>query len=191
MSVKMTVVYLDHTGHVLAALREPDSGAPKLEGLVGEAFPLRAVRSAAAPFSAALFNLPPSILKSKSVALDDRVIARPQGFAINGDQVAELPAAPAGLPAVTSLTQGTVTIAYGSGGPLADTKVLSFVRGNTSDYREQRIQAGAIAAATPDVALNLAIVPTGPEAGIRSGQACDIGVAIGGFPLAYLKDTST
>lgn len=190
MSAKMTVVYLDHTGHVLAALREPDSGAPKLEALVGDAFPLRAVRSAAAPSSAALFDLPPSILKSKSVALDDRVIARPQGFAINGNQMAELPAAPAGLPAVTALTQGAVTIAYGAGNPSADTKILSFVRGNTSDYREQRIQAGAIAAGTPNVALNLAIVPTGPQAGIRSGQTYDVGIAIAGFPLAYLDDNT-
>lgn len=190
MSTKMTVIYLDHTGHVLAALREPDSGAPKLEALAGAAFPLRAVRRTGGPASAALFDLPPSILKSKSVALDERVITRPQGFAVDGDQVAELPAAPAGLPAVAALTQAAVTIAYGAGVPTAQAKVLSFVRGNTSDYREQRVQAGAIAANALNVVLNLAIVPTGPEAGIRSAQTYDVGVAIAGFPLAYFEDTT-
>ena len=177
MSAKMTVVYLDHTGHVLAALREPDSGAPQLETLVGDAFPLRAVRvrGPAGSASAALFDLPPSILKSKSVALDDRVIARPQAFAIDGDRVAELPPAPAGLPAVPVLTQSTITIAYGVGSPLNDTRVLSVVRGKTSAYREQRIQAGKIAANALQVVINLAIVPTGPEAGIRSGENFDIG----------------
>jgi hypothetical protein len=188
MSGKMTLVYLEHTGHVLAALREPASGAPKLDALVGDAFPLRAVRRKAGSSTAASFDLPASVLKSKSVALDERVIARPQSFVIDGDLVALLPDSATG-PTISDLSPTVITLMLG-GPPSAVIKVLSVVRGNTVGYREQRIQAGSFAVTSASLSLNLAVVPSGPDAALRAGESCDVAIAFAGLPLIYMSDTT-
>jgi hypothetical protein len=189
MSGKMTVVYLDHTGHVLAALREPPSGPPKLEALIGEAFPLRAVRSSAGTATPGLFELPASVLKSKSVALDERVIAGPQRFVVDGDRVALLPDPPPAATTVDTFEQTSITLALAPA-PLAPTKVLTMLRGAAADYREQRIQGGSFAAAVANVALNFTVVPAGPDAALESGRECNICIAVAGHPLIYAEDTT-
>lgn len=184
MSGKMTVVYLDHTGHVIAAMLEPASGPPKLEALVGGGFPLGAVRRTAGSDSAGWFDLPASILKSKSVALDERVIAAPQRFAIDSDRVALLPD-PAPGPTVSALDQSVITLALAA--VPADINVLSIVR-LVGDDREQRIQAGSFAATVLETSLNLAIAPPGPPAGLPAGEECYVCIALAGHTLIYTDD---
>ena len=187
MSAKMTVVYVEHTGHVVAALLEPPGGAPKLEALVGDGFPLGAVRVRSGTVISGAFDLPVSILKSKSIPLDARLIARPQGFVIDGDRIAQLPE-PVNIPTAT-LTETSITVDLGANAP-ADTKVLAVVRGNTPDYTEQRIQAGVVEASAQIVALNFSIVPTGPDAALRSTQTFDVAIAVGGLPLVYATSST-
>lgn len=189
MSGKMTVVFLEQTGHVLAALGEPPSGPPKLDALIGVSFPLRAVRGTGGTESLGSFDLPASLLKSKSLALDERVIAAPQRFVIDSDRVALLPDPPPAAPTVQTLSSTAITLRLGAA-PAAETKVLSVVRGAADDYREQRIQAGSFTPASTDASLNLAIVPTGPEAGLRTGEDCNICVALAGVPLFYTDGTT-
>ena len=188
MSGKMTVLYLDHTGHVVAAMREPSSGPPKLEALVGESFPLGVVRRNGGSHNARSFDLPASILKSKSVALDERVIAAPQRFAIDSDRVALLPdSAPTG-PTVSDLDQTVIKLNLATGAPAADINVLSIVRVVASG--EQRIQAGSFVATSADTVLNLAIAPPGPPAGLPAAAHCSICIAFAGRPLIYTDDAT-
>jgi hypothetical protein len=189
MSGKMTVIYLDHTGHVAAAMREPPSGPPTLDALVGSAFRLGAVRSKGGSNSAGSFDLPASVLKSKSVVLDERVIAAPQRFAIDSDQVALLPDPPVSGPSVQNLSQTAITLRLAAA-PSAPTKVLSIVRGAAPDYGEQRIQAGSFEITSATLVLNLTIVPSGPEAGLRVGVDCYVCIAVAGLRLIYVDGTT-
>jgi hypothetical protein len=186
MPAKMTVLSLAHTGHVLAAIAEPPSGPASLEALVGAAFPLRTTRVRTATGGAfdASFALPASLLESKSIAYDGRVIARPQSFVVDGGLAVELPAgtAPAG-----GLTTSAVTVTLSSA-VAADTKVLVIV-GDQIDPRIQRIQAGAIPATLLTVDLNLTIVPEGPAATLAASTGYFVAFAVEGSPLAYGTET--
>jgi len=68
MAAKMTVLRLIQTGHVLAALAEPDAGPPPLAGLVGDAFPLGATRVKQVGTAVTTsFGLPAATIELKSL----------------------------------------------------------------------------------------------------------------------------
>lgn len=83
MSEKITVVYIEQTGHILAALtRAADAEAePVVAELAGEALPVRRLGDPAEGwFADAQFFVPAAELKAKSVELKPGMIENPRSF---------------------------------------------------------------------------------------------------------------
>jgi hypothetical protein len=116
VSEKITVLYVEQTGHVLAVLtRAADAEAePVVEELAGAALPVRRLGdSGEAWFPNVEFLVPASELKAKNVDLKPGVVENPRGFYLDeNDEVQPLDATRAVDDATLNVagTQVTVTV---------------------------------------------------------------------------------
>jgi len=96
VSEKITVLYVEQTGHVLAVLtRAADAEAePAVEELAGEALPVRRLGDPTETwFPTVEFLVPASELKAKNVDLKPGVVENPRGFYLDeNDEVQPLDA---------------------------------------------------------------------------------------------------
>ena len=189
MSESMTVVYIEKTGHVVAALtRDVDTGAPELEAVVGAELPIRNRRESGDGDLGVV--APSAILAVKSVALDDAVLADPQAFVVDGGLLARLPDVTLVDP-VTELSTAACTIEYDGGtNPPQDIEVLTIVRGPDPGSANLRVQSGTITTQNTDTSMALAILPGEAEAAIpNGGETYTVYVAFPGRRIGFFTKT--
>ncbi|MFO1119692.1 MAG: hypothetical protein U1E38_06145 [Rhodospirillales bacterium] len=173
MTQNMAVLYIKHTGHVLAAFTrtaDPD-GTPDLAAVVGAGFMLR--NPLTHTFHDRLqFVLPPDVLDVKVVPVDPAVFVNPQTFVVDGDQVTRVGGATTAR--VSALTQTAIDIALPAN-TTSDLKVWAAIAGRAPATSERQIVAGQINSGSANVTLTLAILPG------------DYGVAVAaaGLPIAF------
>jgi hypothetical protein len=183
MSAQMTLLFVEHTGHVLAALRQLDDATPTVTSLVGESFPWRVPQKV--PSSpAAVFDVPEAELEATSVLFDEAVIGRPQDFVVAGDRTAR----PGNLtPPTVELTHTALKLTL-SGGPGADTKVFAAVCQRGVSDPQRRLLSATWPASESPFEINLTILPGENAASIGTGDY-DVVVAIEGYPLIHEEQT--
>ena len=188
MTQTMTVIYVEHTGHVVAAATQTAAvgeASPEeaLAQAVGDSFPLRNLQVTGGAPEHLVLSLPAAALAAKSIAVDPAVLARPQGHVVDGNLIAAIPASAVILP---TIDQSSITISTPAGAAApADMKVLAVVDGPTPGGSVLRVQSGTILAGDTSVELNLSILPDEPAATIPGGASYAICVAIEGVPLTY------
>ncbi len=191
MSDSMTVIYIEKTGHVVAATtRAVDTGEPELEALVGAELPLRPRREAGDDELAVV--APAAILKAKSVALDLAVLSHPLGFVVNGGLLAALPESEVVEASQVSLETVACSVDYNTAGgkPPEEIEVLTIVRGPDPVDDQLRVQSGKIATDQTAATMSLAILPGEAEAAIpNGGETYTVCVAFPGRRIGFFPVT--
>ncbi|HWS89091.1 MAG TPA: hypothetical protein VN282_19120 [Pyrinomonadaceae bacterium] len=162
MSEKITVLYVEQTGHVLAVLtRAADAEAePVVEELAGEALPVRRFGLTTATwFPTVEFLVPASELKAKNVDLKPGVVENPRGFYLDeNDELQPFDATTSVFSATLSGTQVTVTVA-GATAIAAEADVLIHI--TDPNPANAQTQTAVKAAASTTVVVNISPLSAG------------------------------
>jgi hypothetical protein len=153
MTDKMTVLFVKHTGHVLAAVTSNADPTAKISagdlargGLLVRGFP------AIPPTTGnEQFEVPPGELDVMSVDLDPALLLKPRNFIIDDGQLVQIPIATVNNVALTTPTKVTVTLAAAvteetkvwvqvDGGNLAEPRTAEGKIPNTGTSTELQIQ---------------------------------------------------
>lgn len=163
MSEKITVLYVEQTGHVLAILtRAADEEAePVVEELAGEALTVRRLGDPAQIwFPDAQFFVPAAELKAKNVDFKPGVIENPRGFFVDeNDEVQPLDSARKINNAVLNGagTQVTLTVV---GVPAAE-KAAMWVHVSDQDPAKAQTQTGETGAGGSPATVNISPLSSG------------------------------
>lgn len=189
MSGSMHVVYIEKTGHVLAAVAASvDTGEPEVDALIGERLPLRTTKRSAGDDDVAV-SAPAGILKVKSLRLDEAVLANPLAFAVDGSQVALLPDAFTVSATTVSLKTTECSVEYGVN-VAQDMEVVTMLIGPEPGNVNVRAQSNKILAGQKVANMLLAILPGETPAAIPTGEYA-VCAAFPGQRLVFSKETAT
>lgn len=189
MSGSMVVIYIEKTGHVVAAMSATvDTGAPEVAALVGTRLPLRTTKRSTNTDDALVFA-PAEILKAKSLPLDEAVLANPLAFAVDGSQVAMLPDAFTVATDTIVLSTTSCAVKYGTVGVAQDMEVVTMLLGPDPANANVRAQSNKILAGATTATMLLAILPGEAPAAIPTGTY-SVCAAFPGQRLVFARETA-